>query len=79
MRAMGKVLLDLKQFVGPEDVSEFGGDSLWYSVGEFSVLSIDSSHDTIVSSSIDPMATYQEGLNEMKGIFEKELWGSKNK
>ena len=47
MRAMGKVLLDLKQFVGPEDVSEFGGDSLWYSVGEFSVLSIDSSHDTI--------------------------------
>jgi len=40
--------------------------------GSFSVASIDSSHDTIVSSSIDPMATYQEGLNEME-IFEKEL------
>jgi len=44
--------------------------------GSFSVASIDSSHNTIVSSSIDPMATYQDGLNEMK-IFDDSKSGRK--
>ena len=45
-----------------------------YSIGSFSVASVDSSHDTFGSSSIDPIATYQEGLNEMN-LFENEMWG----
>ena len=45
-----------------------------HSIGSFSVASVDSSHDTFGSSSIDPIATYQEGLNEMK-LFENEMWG----
>ena len=59
-------------------MSKFGGGSLWYSIGEFCVISIDSIHDTIVSSSIDPIAIYEEGLNEMKVIFE-DIWEGKNK
>ena len=60
-------------FVWPDDLSEFGGDSLWYSIAECSVIGIDLSHNTMVSSSIDPMSPYQEGLNKMKVIFKKEL------